>query len=48
MAQPEVVTRLAGQGIDVLVSTPEQMRQRASDDLKRWSAIIKTAGIKSE
>ncbi len=48
LAAPDVVTRLAGQGVDVLVSSPEQMRQRAADDLKRWSAIIKTAGIKAE
>lgn len=48
LAGPDVATRLAGQGIEVLVSTPEQMRQRAADDLKRWSAIIKTAGIRAE
>jgi tripartite-type tricarboxylate transporter receptor subunit TctC len=48
MSDPEVVTRLAGQGVDVLVSSPEQMRERAAQDLKRWSAIIKTSGIKAE
>jgi tripartite-type tricarboxylate transporter receptor subunit TctC len=48
LGQPEVATRLAGQGVDVLVSTPEQMRLRAGQDRKRWSAIIQAAGIKSE
>lgn len=48
LSQTEVGTRLAGQGIEVLLSTPDQMRQRAAEDLKRWSAIIKAAGIKSE
>ncbi|MBL0420730.1 tripartite tricarboxylate transporter substrate binding protein [Ramlibacter sp. AW1] len=48
MAEPEIVSRLGGQGIDVLVSTPEQMRQRADQDLKRWSQIIKSAGIQSQ
>lgn len=48
MTEPEVVSRLAGQGIDVLVSTPEEMRKRAEQDLKRWSEIIKTAGIQSQ
>jgi tripartite-type tricarboxylate transporter receptor subunit TctC len=48
MAQPEVVSRLAGQGIEPLVSTPEQMRQRAADDLKRWTQVIRSAGIKGE
>lgn len=48
MAMPDVVQRLSVQGIDVLVSSPEQMRQRAADDLKRWSEVIRTAGIKAE
>jgi tripartite-type tricarboxylate transporter receptor subunit TctC len=46
MSNPEVVSRLQGQGIDVLLSTPAQMRQRSLDDLKRWGDIIRTAGIK--
>lgn len=48
MSDPDLVTRLAGQGVDVLVSSPEQMRERAAQDLKRWSAIIQTSGIKAE
>lgn len=48
MVMPDVVEKLQGQGIDVLVSTPEQMRQRGVEDLKRWGDIIKTAGIKVE
>jgi tripartite-type tricarboxylate transporter receptor subunit TctC len=46
MSNPEVVSRLQGQGIDVLLSTPAQMRQRSLDDLRRWGDIIRTAGIK--
>jgi tripartite-type tricarboxylate transporter receptor subunit TctC len=46
MSSPEVVSRLQGQGIDVLLSTPAQMRQRSLDDLKRWGDIIRSAGIK--
>jgi tripartite-type tricarboxylate transporter receptor subunit TctC len=48
MSNPEVVSRLQGQGIDVLLSTPAQMRQRSLDDLKRWGDIIRSAGIKLE
>ncbi|MFD0669657.1 tripartite tricarboxylate transporter substrate binding protein [Ramlibacter sp. MAHUQ-53] len=48
MAQPDVAQRLGGQGIEVLTSTPEQMRQRAADDLKRWTEVIRTAGIRAE
>lgn len=48
MAMPDIVEKLAAQGIDVQVSTPEQMRQRGVDDLKRWGDIIRSAGIKVE
>jgi tripartite-type tricarboxylate transporter receptor subunit TctC len=48
MSNAEVVSRLQGQGIDVLLSTPAQMRQRSLDDLKRWGDIIRSAGIKLE
>jgi tripartite-type tricarboxylate transporter receptor subunit TctC len=46
MAVPDIVSRLQAQGIDVLVSTPDQMRQRGVADLKRWGDIIRAAGIK--
>lgn len=46
MATADVVSKLQSQGIDVLVSSPDQMRQRGLEDLKRWGDIIRTAGIK--
>lgn len=46
MSQPDVKTKLAEQGIEVLLSTPAQMANRASDDLQRWTGIIRAAGIK--
>ncbi len=46
MSSAEVASRLQGQGIDVLLSTPAQMRQRALDDLKRWGDIIRSASIR--
>jgi tripartite-type tricarboxylate transporter receptor subunit TctC len=46
MATADVVSKLQAQGIDVLVSSPDQMRQRGLEDLKRWGDIIRTAGIK--
>ena len=48
MTQADVAQRLGGQGIEIITSTPEQMRQRAAEDLKRWSEVIRTAGIKAE
>lgn len=46
MASADVVSKLQSQGIDVMVSSPDQMRQRGLEDLKRWGDIIRTAGIK--
>lgn len=46
MSQPDVKTKLAEQGIEVLLSTPAQMAKRGSDDLQRWTGIIRAAGIK--
>jgi tripartite-type tricarboxylate transporter receptor subunit TctC len=46
MATADVVSKLQAQGIDVLVSSPDQMRQRGLEDLKRWGDIIRNAGIK--
>nr|ART90147.1 putative exported protein [uncultured bacterium] len=48
MLQPDVQGKLAAQGVDVLVSTPEQMRQRGVDDLRRWSEVIRAAHINVE
>ena len=46
MATADVISKLQSQGIDVVVSSPDQMRQRGLEDLKRWGDIIRTAGIK--
>lgn len=46
MASADVVSKLQSQGIDVVVSSPDQMRLRGLEDLKRWGDIIRTAGIK--
>jgi tripartite-type tricarboxylate transporter receptor subunit TctC len=48
MAMPDVASRLSGQGIDPLLTTPEQMRQRQVEDLKKWSQLIRSAGIKGD
>ena len=46
MATADVISKLQSQGIDVVVSSPDQMRQRGLEDFKRWGDIIRTAGIK--
>jgi tripartite-type tricarboxylate transporter receptor subunit TctC len=48
LAQPEVQTRMAEQGIVVKGSTVAQMAQTIEDDTKRWAQVIKDANIKAE
>jgi len=39
---------LAQQGMEVLTSTPEQLRNRMAVDAERWAQVVKAAGIKPE
>jgi tripartite-type tricarboxylate transporter receptor subunit TctC len=45
---PEVKQRLATQGIDTAVSTPEEMRRMIDIDLAKWAKVVKDAGIQPE
>ncbi|MBY0270483.1 MAG: hypothetical protein K2X06_11475 [Burkholderiales bacterium] len=46
--QPEVKKRMAGQGTDVIGSTPEEFRKVIQTESAKWSKVIQTAGIKPE
>jgi len=48
LANPEVRATLTQQGMEVLTSTPEELRARMNGDAARWAAVVKTAGIKAE
>lgn len=48
LAQPEVQTRMAEQGIVVKGSTIAQMAQTIENDTKRWAQVIKDANIQAE
>ena len=45
---PEVLQALAGQGLQVETSTPQEFAARIRSDTKTWAEIIKSAGIKAE
>ncbi|MEK7877201.1 MAG: tripartite tricarboxylate transporter substrate binding protein [Pseudomonadota bacterium] len=45
---PEVHQALAGQGLQVETSTPQEFAARIRSDTKTWAEIIKSAGIKAE
>jgi tripartite-type tricarboxylate transporter receptor subunit TctC len=44
LAAPDLIERLAGQGAEVAVSTPEQLAKIQADDLIRWAKIVKDSG----
>ena len=44
----EVKQRLASQGIDTALSTPEQMRKVIASDLVQWASVVRDAGIQPE
>ena len=48
LALPEMRERISQLGVDVLNGSPEQLGRMMRDDLKKWSAVAKQAGIKPE
>lgn len=45
---PDVHPALAGQGLQVETSTPQEFAARIRSDTKTWAEVIKSAGIKAE
>ena len=43
---PEVRERLAAQGAEPLVSTPEAFGRKIRDDIQKWGKVVQSAGIK--
>lgn len=44
LASPDLREKLAQQGCDVFISTPQQFAALIKEELPRWAAIVKTAG----
>ena len=44
----DVKQRLASQGLDTAVSTPDELRKIIKDDLARWAKVVREAGIEPE
>lgn len=45
IAMPEVAKRLLELGTDAYAGTPEELRARLGQDIAKWAAVIKQAGI---
>jgi tripartite-type tricarboxylate transporter receptor subunit TctC len=48
LAMPDVRAVLANQGMEILTSTPDELRARMQADAVRWTGLVKSAGIKAE
>ncbi len=48
LENPELKERLAGQGFDIRLSTPDQLGSYIRSELKKWEPIVKESGVKPE
>ena len=46
--RPDVQPVMAGQGLEVETSTPQELAARMRAERKTWAEVIKAAGIKAE
>jgi tripartite-type tricarboxylate transporter receptor subunit TctC len=46
LAQPDIRERIAGQGFDVIASTPEQFAAQIRSEVEKWGKVIRSAGLK--
>jgi tripartite-type tricarboxylate transporter receptor subunit TctC len=48
LAMAEVKSALAGQGMEIAPSTPDEMAALMRSDAARWASVVKRAAIKAE
>lgn len=48
MATPEVRSRLAAQGAEVLTSTPDELARYTRGELQRWQRVIRESGARAD
>ncbi len=48
LAQPSVRERLTGDGAEVVASTPQDARHFLETEIRRWGAVVKSAGLLRE
>lgn len=48
MREPDMVTRLAGQGAEVVTGTPDEFGTYIRGEIARWAQITREAGIRAE
>jgi len=48
VGKPDVQKRFVDNGIDVVVSSPDELRSTVSADRKKWQTVIQSAGIRAD
>lgn len=48
MGQPEILKSLLEQGMEPILSTPEEQREFIRAEITKWSALVKARGIEAE
>ena len=48
LRMPEIVERMAGQGVDVIASTPAELAAFIKQDLVKYAKLVKSAGLRVE
>ena len=48
LKEKEVIAEIKSDGAEVIMSTPKEFSERIRDDMIKWSAIIKSAGISQQ
>lgn len=48
MRQPDVVRRLAGEGVDAMGSTPDAFGTRIRTEMAKWGAVVKASGASAD
>lgn len=48
MQQPDMKKRMAGQGVDIVASTPQQTDKMLVEETAKWAKLVKAANIKVE
>jgi tripartite-type tricarboxylate transporter receptor subunit TctC len=48
LGSPQVVDKLAGQGLTVVGGTPERFAAFLANDIAKWQKVVKDAGITTE
>jgi len=48
MQQPEMKKRMAGQGVDIVASTPQQTDRILVEETAKWAKLVKAANIKAD